>query len=354
MKYADNNKSLLQDYKLESPIIIKISIIFFLLIISGFFSGSETALFSLSVVQRERIKKKKGKGARLVEKLLIRPKRLIITILMGNDFVNIAASVVATYLFISILGQHGKWVAIIVMTPLTLIFAEVIPKTLSVAHNESIAPFISTPLNLFGKIIFPLQWIFNRVANSIIRLSGIKRQKPIAPTIMEDDFRDMVDLSHKDGELKNIEKEFIHNVFELSDTPVFDVMIPLKEMFFLTEDMDLETILTNIKGIRFSRIPVCKESPDKITGILYVKDLLKIKNKKISGKTKLLPKICRKPYFVSETKKVDYLFYTLKQKHAHIAICMDENEKVSGLITMEDILEELFGEIYDEYDMEEM
>ena len=335
---------------MEFTIIIKICIIFFLLIFSGFFSGSETALFSLSLMQRERIRRNKSKRAALIDRLLMHPKQLIITILMGNDLVNIAASVVATYLFISILGEHGKWATIVIMTPLTLLFAEVIPKTFSVAHNERVAPFVSGPLYLFSKLITPLRWIFNESANLIIKFLGIEKQKP-SPAIMEDDFRDMVDLSHKEGELKKIEKEFIHNVFEFSDTHVFEVMTPLEKMFCLTEDMDIDTILKHIKKTRFSRIPVCKETADKITGILYVKDLLKIKIKKIGGQTKLLPKICRKPFFIPETKMVDELFYTLKQKHTHIAICLNEQGVVSGLVTMEDLLEELFGEIYDEHDM---
>lgn len=335
---------------MEFTIIIKIGIIFFLLIFSGFFSGSETALFSLSLMQRERIRRSKNKRAAVIDRLLMHPKQLIITILMGNDLVNIAASVVATYLFISILGEHGKWATIVIMTPLTLLFAEVIPKTFSVAHNERVAPFVSGPLYLFSKLITPLRWIFNESANLIIKLLGIKKQKPPS-AIMEDDFRDMVDLSHEEGELKKMEKELIHNVFEFSDTHLFEVMTPVEKMFCLTEDMDIDTILKHIKKTPFSRIPVCKETADKITGILYVKDLLKVKSKKISGQTKLLPKICRKPFFIPETKMVDELFYILKQKHTHIAICLNDQGMVSGLVTMEDLLEELFGEIYDEHDM---
>lgn len=302
-------------------------------------------------MQRERIRRSKPKRAALIDRLLMHPKQLIITILMGNDLVNIAASVVATYLFVSMIGgEYGKWVTIAIMTPLTLLFAEVIPKTFSVAHNERVAPFVSRPLDLFGRLISPLRWVFNESANLIIKFLGIEKQKAL-PAIMEDDFRDMVDLSHKEGELKKMEKEFIHNVFEFSDTHVFEVMTHLGKMFYLTEDMDIDTILKHIKKTPFSRIPVCKETADKITGILYVKDLLKVKIKKISGKTKLLPKICRKPFFIPETKMVDELFYTLKQKHTHIAICLNEQGMVSGLVTMEDLLEELFGELYDEHDM---
>ena len=337
---------------MELSILIKIIIIFFLLLFSGFFSGSETAMFSLSLMQRERIKRSGNKRAVLIEKLLSQPKRLIITILMGNDLVNIAASVFATYLFVSLIGEYGKWATIAIMTPLTLIFAEIIPKTFCVAHNERVAPFVSGPLYLFSRLIAPLRWIFNESANLIIKFSGFEKRKA-PPAIMEDDFRDMVDISHEDGELKKMEKELIHNVFEFSDTNVFEVMTPLDKIFCLTEDMDIETIITRVKDSHFSRIPVRKKNINDITGILYVKDLLKIKIKKISSETKPFPKICRKPFFIQETTKIDELFYILKQKHTHIAICLNKQGKVSGLVTMEDLLEELFGEIYDEHDTED-
>ncbi len=337
---------------MEIPLIFKAGIIFFLLIFSGFFSGSETALFSLSLIQRERIRKRETGKAALIDKLLMRPRRLIVTILVGNDMVNIAASVVATYFFVSLFGEHGKWATVAIMTPLTLIFAEVIPKTLAITHNERIAPFVSRPIYLFAKLVAPMRLIFNKVSDFIIKLLGFEKQK--APsTIMEDDFRYMVDLSHKEGELKSVERDLIHNVFEFSDTHVFEIMIPLEKMFCLPDDIEASEIINSVKQ-KHSRIPVYRESADNIVGILYAKDLLKVDTKKLSGKAKLLPGICRKPYFVPDTEKVDELFYALKQRRIHMAVCMNKEGKVSGLVTMEDLLEELFGEIYDEHDRERM
>ena len=334
---------------MEVDLLFKAALIFFLLIFSGFFSCSETALFSLSLLQRERLRKSGNKRASLVDKLLLRPRRLIITILMGNDLVNIAASVIATYLFVSLLGEYGKWVTIAAMTPLTLIFAEVIPKTIGITHNERIAPLISVPLNIFAQLISPFRWFFIKLMDCFMKLSGIKKHKP-SQTIMEDDFRDMVDLSYKDGELKIVEKDLVHNVFEFSDTHVFEVMIPKEKIFCLPYDMDIESVIKSVKQNHFSRIPVFKGTVDNITGIFYAKDLLKVVTKKYKGKSKLLPVICRRPYFVQESMKVDEVFYTMKQRRTHIAICLNEQEKVSGLVSLEDILEELFGEIYDEHD----
>ena len=335
---------------MEVDLLFKAALIILLLIFSGLFSGSETALFSLSLLQRERLRKSGNKRAALIDKILLRPRRLIVTILMGNDMVNIAASVIATYLFVSLFGEHGKWLTIAIMTPLTLILAEVIPKTLGVTHNERIAPLISVPLNTFAKLISPLRWIFIKITDCFIKLLVIEKHKTL-PTIMEDDFRDMVDLSYKDGELKIVERDLIHNVFEFSDTHVFEVMTPKENMFSLPYDMDAESVIKFVKQNHFSRIPVFKGDIDNITGILYAKDLLKVITKKYKSKARLLPGICRRPYFIQENKKIDEVFNTMKQQRTHIAICLNEQGKVSGLVTLEDLLEELFGEIYDEHDI---
>jgi putative hemolysin len=335
----------------EIAIFFKICTIIFLLIFSGFFSGSEAALFSLSLIQRERLKKNKRKQANTIEKLLSQPQKLITTILIGNDLVNIAASVVAAYLCISIFSDNGRWLAMALMTPLTLIFAEVIPKTISANNNEKIAPVVSGFLNLFGTLIAPLAWLFENLANLFIKMTGIKRHNG-QEIIMENDFLDMVKIGHEDGELKGIERDLIHNVFEFSDAHVFEVMVPLEKACLLSYDMKGEEIISFVKKNRRSRIPVYNKHVENITGILYAKDLLKIDIKKNKDKTGLLPKICRKPYFVQETEKIDTLFNIFKLRRIHMAICMNEHSQVTGLITMEDILEELFGQIYDHLDME--
>jgi len=334
---------------LEIPLYINLGIIFFLLIFSGFFSGSEAALFSLSILQRERIKKNDKKRAIIIEKLLKHPGKLIVTILIGNDLINITASVVAAYLCVSIFGSHGKWIAMAAMTFLTMVFAEVIPKTISINNNERLAPFVSGILYSFAVVITPLRWGFDSIAKFFIKfisVSGDGRNS----TIMEDDFLDMVNLSYKGGELKGVERDLIHNVFEFSDAHVFEVMTPLDKMLSLSHDTVGEMIIRCVKNNPFSRIPVYEKNIDNITGILYAKDLLKFDLKKIKGRRNILHKIVRRPLFVQETQKVDELFYILKHRRMHMAICLNEHGRVSGVVTMEDLLEELFGEIYDEYD----
>lgn len=338
---------------MEFSEIFRVLLILFLILVSGFFSGSEAALFSLSFIQRQRLKRSAAFKGNLVDRLLTHPRRLIVTILVGNDLVNIASSVLAASLFISMLGtKQGKWVAIGVMTPLTLIFAEVVPKTIAMTHNERLAPLVSIPISLFEKIIGPIRWIFDRVGKMLIRIFGAEKH-PEAGVIMEEEFLDMVDLSHRGGELRGMERDLIHNVFEFGDTRVSEVMVPLADVFCLPEDMKESDVLFHVKENHHSRIPVYRKERENIIGILYAKDLLKLGFEKLGSNGVILPKIARKPFFTPENKMIDELFYTLKQKRIHMAVCTDDDGKVTGLVTLEDLLEELFGEIYDEYDREE-
>ncbi len=325
------------------------AILLILLIFSGFFSGSETALFSLSPIQRERIKRKNINKSLLINRLLSRPRKLIVTILIGNDMVNIAASVIAASLFVSFYENYGEWIAMAVMTPVTLIFAEVVPKTLAITYNEKVASAICGPLHLFSKIIFPIQFVLYNISITLAKIAGFEKHH-IPAIIMEDEFRALVDQSHESGEINRAERDLIHNVFEFSDTHAFEIMTPLDEIFSMSEDMTIERAVKEVQESRFLRIPVYRESFDNIVGILYTKDLLKINSAKSVGAGNTIQKIYRKPFFVNEKIKTDDLFHILKKKRIHIAICINKQGKVTGLLTMDDLLGELFGEIHDEYD----
>ena len=337
---------------MENPENIKIFLIVLLIAISSFFSGSEAALFSLNLVQKERLKKRSKKASDIVELLTHHPKHLIITILVGNDLVNIASSVIATSIFISLYHHMGEWVTIAVMTPVTLIFAEVMPKTVAVAHNEKIAPLITGPLHLFHRVILPIRWLFEISSEGMIKLLGLyKKEKE--PAIMEDDFRDMVDLSHKDGEIHGFERDLIHNVFEFSDTQIKSVMTPFRNIQSIPEGLKYREILKQVVKNRHSRIPVYSGKKTNIIGVLYTKDLLKVKPGQRNS-TNVITDLLRQPIFILDTRLIDEIFYILKERRTHIAICHDANGGISGLITLEDLLEELFGEIYDENDQEDL
>ena len=334
---------------MENPLLFKIALITLLLLISGFFSGSESAFFSLSFIQREKIKNQKSRRSVLVKELLSHPRLLIITILMGNDLVNIAASVVATYLFVAEFGDAGKWIAIATMTPLTLIFAEVIPKTISMQKNERIALFAAKPIFLFSNLIKPARWFLDLAAEWIMKLIGVKK-KAASPSIKEADFLDMVDISHESGEITETAKELIHNVFEFGDVLIHQVMTPFENIFSLPDEMSGDALIAAVKQNRFSRIPIYKTDKTNITGLLYVKDILKTPWPNDPQKKIPLNAMKRAPYFIQDSAKVEDLFEVMQKKRLHMAFCLDRSGRASGLVTMEDLLEELFGEIYDEYD----
>lgn len=330
---------------------IKLLSIVFLLLFSGFFSGSEASLFSLTLVQKERLKRKSTRAKAILDIIAQRPRQVITTILVGNDMVNITASVMATSLLVSLYQDKGKWLTILVMTPATLIFSEVIPKTLALSHNEKLVPLVSGPLMLFSRLVFPIRWLFDFFSEIIIRALGIYKQER-EPLVMENDFRDMVDMSHMEGKIHGIERDLIHKVFEFSDTEVRNVMTPFRLIHSIPADLGYWDIIRFAEKTRHSRLPVYSGKNTNIVGILIVKDLLKVKPENRNSRD-TINALLRDPVFILDTRKVADIFYTLKKKRTHIAICHDEFGDISGLVTLEDLLEEIFGEIYDEKDQED-
>lgn len=339
------------DFFLQTDIIYKMVAIAVLLLISGFFSGSEASLFSLTLVQKEKLKEKHPKAGRSVSDLLNNPRQLIITILTGNDMINIAASVIATDIFMSRFPSHGHLAAVACMTTLTLVFAEIIPKTFAVIHNEKVATLASRPLTLFSKLILPLRYVFDATAEALVNILGF-RINDAAATLMEEEFREMVDQSHQGGKLKEREKEFIHNVFEFSDTRVHSVMTPKEEIFSLAHTTSLDEARTKATQGHFSRIPVTMDD-GSFGGLLYVKDLIAALTSPL-GTPETISELMRPAPSVKEITPVDELFYSLKNHRNHMAFCVNEKKQVTGLVTLEDLLEELFGEIYDEHDLEDV
>ena len=337
---------------MDTTEIIKLLSIVFLLLFSGFFSGSEASLFSLTLVQKERVKQKSNLAKIMLDTIAQRPRQLITTILVGNDMVNITASVIATGLFVSLYQESGEWITILVMTPATLIFSEVIPKTLALSHNEKLAPLVSGPLMLFSRLVFPIRWLFDLFSEIIIRVLGIYKQEK-EPLVMENDFRDMVDMSHMEGKIHGLERDLIHKVFEFSDTEVRNVMTPFNNIHSIPFGLTYWEIIRFAEKTRHSRLPVYSGKKTNIVGILIVKDLLKVKPENRTCRD-TISALLREPVFILETRKVADIFYTLKKKRTHIAICHDEYGDISGLVTLEDLLEEIFGEIYDEKDQEDL
>ncbi|MBI2876875.1 MAG: HlyC/CorC family transporter [Candidatus Tectomicrobia bacterium] len=325
-----------------------------LLMLSAFFSGSEAALFSLGHWRLKQMEEKDHPRAKMIAALLSQPRRLILSLLIGNELVNVAASALVASLFISLLGYSSQWLAIATMTPLLLIFGEITPKVIGVKDPVRFSSWASAPLHLFVIVVTPLRALSQWIAEGIIFL--LRGQATAQGNIIrQDEFRTLVDVGEKEGVLEASERELIQNVFEFGDTPVSEIMTPRTDIFSLSSDLILEEILEEIRHNPYSRIPVYQGSnKDNIVGILYAKELLI--PEKVRGQWEDKAKLrnfLRPPYFIPWSKKALDLFKDFQKRKIHLAIVVDEYGGIAGLVTMENLLELLFGEIQDEYDIPE-
>jgi len=321
---------------------VYIVILLVLLFLSALFSASETALFSISRTRARHLAKEPGRANALIHKLKEDPHRLLSTILIGNNFVNIAASALATTLAMRLLPNYAFGLATGVMTMMILVFGEVLPKSLATRNNILVARstifFIRWMMILFS----PLIWLLNFIP----RLTGrIQR----SPTATEEELMTFVEVVEEEGEIKEEEKKLIHNIFEFDDTKASEIMTPRRDMFVI--DIDAPLDLKAIAEMGFTRIPVIQDDLDHIVGIVLIKDLFM--HLAISEEAPDLRKIMRPPYFIPENKKLDKLLQQFRKSKNHIAIVVDEHGGVAGLISLEDALEQLVGEIRDETDQEE-
>ncbi len=334
------------------PFYIEIPLLLILFFLSGFFSGSETALFSLSKIQIEKLVQTHPKKGQKIRNLLEQPRRLIITILLGNEFVNIAISSISAGIVIQIIGQKIPWINILIVLPLLLLFGEITPKTIAIKNNERFSTFIISPLIYFTHWITPLRWFIRNISDRVVNLF-VKESARKGSLLTEDVIKTIIEDGEKEGILDSIEKEFIYNIFDFGDARVDEVMTPRANLFYLPAEMPLQEMIQQIKEKHYSKVPIYKENRDDIIGILFATDLIGLTPEEIIDSETTLRRISRKPYFIPSTKRADELFKTFQRKKISIAIVLDEYGGVLGLVTMEDLLEEIFGEISDEYEKED-
>ncbi len=323
-------------------------------ILSAFFSGAETALFSLNKLQLKKMQKEDEDNWRVksIIRLLDDPQRTLISILVGNMFVNITASSLATYLAIKLFGNIGLGLASGIMIFTILVFGEIVPKSLAVANADIISKRIAKPIEIISLVLFPLIIFFKMIISGVYYLFGKKSSK-MKKEITEEDLITLIDAGKDDGVIEEEENEMIRNIFEFGDTMVKEVMIPRVDIACISSDTGLDSILKLIKKMGHSRIPVYEETIDNIIGILYAKDLLGVYEQWYTSNEEFdLKRIIREPFFVPENKKIDELMDIFQKDRIQIAIAVDEYGGTAGLITMEDVLEEVVGEIIDEYDKE--
>ncbi|MDD5062710.1 MAG: hemolysin family protein [Candidatus Marinimicrobia bacterium] len=332
-------------------LIIEILILIILLAASGFFSGSETALFSLSKVQREKLLSREPVKGKIINRLLNTPRALIITILLGNEFVNISFSSLFTLIVIQIAGTSVPWANLLIALPLVLLFGEITPKTLAIKDSERFTGLIARPLSAIMYILTPLRWIIRNISDRIVALivSDVEQRDSI---LTEDVIRSLLEDSQKEKVIDSAEYAMITNVFDFGDLTAAEVMTPRNNVFSLPVSMPLTEIIGTIKLKHFSKVPIYEDKPDNIIGVLFATDLIGISANMQSGKSKSvnLRNLLRPAFFVPRAKRVDDLFHDFQYKRISIAIVLDEFGVVQGLVTIEDLLEEIFGEISDEFE----
>ena len=324
---------------------LQLALFVFLLGLSAFFSSSETALFSLSRSKLEQMRRDNHPRIGLIQKMLSRPRRLIVTILIGNEFVNVSASVISTVILIDVLGAENKWLNLFIMVPLLLLVGEITPKTLAIHHNAAFSSFQSYPRELFARMIKPLRWIIRRVSDVFItRIIG---KKPSGGNIITEDMvRTLAYEAVGEGALDCLEAQFIEHIFDFGNKRLEDIMTLRSDIFSLPIDMPLSQVVAEVSRTRHTKIPIYQERKDNIAGILLVRDLLGVDINKISEEPKGFYKLLRKPYFVPQSKSAVTLFRTFRERKQSIAMIVDEYGGITGLVAMEDLLECIFGEIH--------
>jgi magnesium and cobalt exporter, CNNM family len=310
-----------------------------LLLLSGFFSSAETALFSISRAKARHIAKERGLTNSLIKKMKDDPHRLLSTILIGNNLVNVAATALATAITIGLAASNAVGIATGLMTALILIFGEIIPKSIATRNNVLIARLVIIPLYWLSILFAPIIYLLNFIPKLTSKVQRKSR-------VTEEELMTFVEVVEEEGGIEEEEKELIHNIFEFDDTSASEIMTPRADMFVINVDDELNVEAIIRSG--FSRIPVIEEDIDHVIGILNIKDLFM--QQVTSAQQTDARSVMSEPYFVPENKKLDHLLQEFKRRKQHLAIVVDEHGGVSGLITLEDALEEIVGEIVDETD----
>lgn len=336
---------------MEVDLITALVIIILLIIFSGFFSGSETSLTATSASNMHKLSKEGSARARLVEKLIADPESLIGAILLGNNLVNILASALATYFFIGYFGEIGVVYATVVMTLIVLIFAEVMPKTYAIANPERVALKVAPLINFIVIIFSPMVHLIQLVARASLRIIGIninESQKVLSP---EDEIRGTIDLQAHEGGIVKEHKDMLAGILDLDEISLEDVMVHRKNLETINAADDIDDIFQKIVTSSYTRLPLWEENQDNIIGVIHAKDVLRVTRKGNGTFThQMLRDIAKRPWFAPETTSLREQLKMFLAKKAHFSLVVDEYGALMGVITLEDILEEIVGDITDEHD----
>jgi CBS domain containing-hemolysin-like protein len=312
-----------------------------LFVASGFFSATETALFSLSKVEKRRLVEQRPHLARWVTHHLEHPRRTLVTILIGNLLVNTLSASMASLMALQYFGPKGLGIVMVIYTAVLILFCEIMPKVLAVRQNESTAAFFALPLQVFALLIFPFRRLTRLVTDWILSFL-VPEKKEHPDLISEEELKTLVKIGEEEGVLDRQERRMIQKLFDLGERPVKAIMTPRIDVIALNGEDPPSKHMELMKRYHFSQLPVYVGSVDHILGVVSIQDYM-------LSATHDLRALIRQPLFVPETKRIDDLLEEFRRKSQSFAVCVDEFGGTAGIVTQEDILEEIFGEYYDEY-----
>lgn len=332
---------------MDSSAAIQIVTLIILLILSGIFSSAETALITANKIRIRSLAEEGDKRAKTLLKVTEDSGRLLSAILIGNNIVNLSASSITTSIAYRF-GGYAVGIATGIITLLILLFGEITPKTIATIHSEKLALAYARPIFLFMKLMTPIIFIVNSLSRFVLFLCRIDPDTKGA-SITESEIRTLVDVGHEDGVIESEEKEMIYNVFDFGDARAKDVMVPRVHVTFADVNNTYEELIEIFREDKFTRLPIFEETTDNVIGTINMKDLLLYDNTKDFH----IRDILREAYFTYEYKNISELLVEMREASFNIAIVLDEYGEMAGIITLEDLLEEIVGEIHDEYDENE-
>lgn len=322
-----------------------------LLLLSAFFSGSETALLGADWLKMRYLARKGNRRARIHQRLMERRDLLLGTILVGNNLVNIAASAIATALALAAFGERGIAVATGGMTLLLLVFGEIAPKTFASQRAEPVALAVAPIFALLGRVLYPAVVTVTFLSNGLLRLFGARPEAAPRPSLSEDEIRTLLTEGGAAGAVAESKRRMLHGIFRMGRQTVREIMVPRTRIRALDVTTPLGEAADVFVTKGYTRLPVYRESLDEILGIAHARDALALVAKTKGGEGNLAS-IAREPFFVPESKDLESMLYEFQTRRTHMAVVVDEYGGVEGIVTLEDVLEEIVGEIRDEHDVE--
>lgn len=332
---------------MDSDLGIKILELIILLALSGFFSSAETSMISVSKIRLRTLSEEGNKRADLVLKILHQQSKMLSAILIGNNLVNTSAASIASLIAYSF-GGAAVSIATFIITFLILVFGEITPKTWATKKAESLSLAYAPIIMLIMNVLTPVIWFVNLFSNLLLKLLGVKSSDK-NPSMTESELRTIMDVSHEAGVIEEDEKDMMNNVVDLGDAKAKEVMVPRVHVVMAESTSTYQDLLNIFREEQFTRIPIYEDKIDNIIGLVNMKDLLLYDDLTHFN----IKDILRKPYFTYENKKVSELLVEMKQSTFNLAIVMDEYGELAGIITLEDIIEEIVGDVHDEYDEHE-